>query len=182
MTSVVITAVVLFLCPATAGAISRLGVFYSKQKIHVPFDTVVKITEENVLQCVAKCFRNKKCNAVVQHYGSNSICSLLMVENEDNITLNQTLMDFDPDSVIWIRSENRSTQNPEAELNMLVTEEGTASATTASATAASATTVSATTAATTTASATTTATTTASATTVTILGHLIGHDALPSEV
>ena len=153
MTSVVITAVVLFLCPATAGAISRLGVFYSKQKIHVPFDTVVEIKEPNILQCVAKCFRNTTCNAVVQHYGSNSICSLLIVGNEGSGNMNQTLMDSDPDSVIWIRSENRSTQNHEAELNILVTKEGTA--------------------------ATTASTTTSSATTVTTLGHLIGHDALP---
>ena len=50
--------------------------------------------------------------------GSNSICSLPMVENKGNITLNQTLMDFNPDSVIWIRQlQHKAENNPIATTN-----------------------------------------------------------------
>ena len=139
MSAIVALSLILSLYFAASTCKFDSGTFQASTQFNVLFDTVLIISERNILQCVAECFRNMKCNAFVENYGSNTICSLLIVENdEDNTMINQTLIHLDPDSVIWIRQDlpktgNNTKQAVEGELSMVATTDDDEAATTATA-------------------------------------------------
>ena len=126
------TAVSLILSLYFAGTASkhRLGIFNSNSQYYPPHDKVIRITCQNVLQCVDKCFRHAECNAVIQHYGSNSTCSLLIIGNEGSVNLNESPMDLDPDSVIWVRQLQHKKENNSTAITHRQNKENEAPATT----------------------------------------------------